>query len=107
MWYLSRGGAVEGPFSEEQLRGMQARGELAGTQLCVVGGSEWKPAETVLSAAPPTQAGWHAPAGQAQVPHNGTAVMQAPPGQPGSYGQPVAAPYGGQPNQPGSYGQPA
>jgi len=114
MWYLSRGGAVEGPFSEEQLRAMQARGELAGTQLCAVGGTEWKPAETVMGPAQPAPqaGGWNpnAPPQGGPPPGyaGGTAVMQATPyGQPGpgQYGAPQGSPYGGpQQGGPPQYG---
>jgi hypothetical protein len=117
MWYVSRGGAVEGPFPEDQLRGALARGELAGTLVCPVGGTEWHPAESALGA-PPAAATYASPpaygapqaGGQYGAPQ-GAPQYGAPQGGPGygaqpqqgapQYGAPAGQPYGAQPQQGG------
>lgn len=48
MWYVTRGGAVDGPVGEDELRAAFARGELADAQVCRVGDSEWLRPETVF-----------------------------------------------------------
>ncbi|MEP7053399.1 MAG: hypothetical protein ABJB12_23750, partial [Pseudomonadota bacterium] len=49
MFYLSRGGAPEGPFEEAHLLGMIESGELADGGVCPVGHSQW----IALKSAPP------------------------------------------------------
>lgn len=61
-WYLSRGGAVEGPLEEQAIVSMIQSGQLKEGNVCAVGSQEWKP----LAAHPPFGAALAAP-GQTQV----------------------------------------
>jgi hypothetical protein len=47
-YYLSRGGASLGPYSEEELRAMLGYGQVQLTdQICAAGGNQWRPLATL------------------------------------------------------------
>jgi hypothetical protein len=99
MWYLHRGGAVEGPYPEDQLRAAFARGELAGTQVCPVGGNAWTTPEAVFGA--PAAPSPYAPSPQqgSVPPMQAAAAVYGPPPHT-AYGPPAPVAW----NQPAPFG---
>ncbi|MEO8902733.1 MAG: hypothetical protein ABI488_11945 [Polyangiaceae bacterium] len=109
MFYLSRGGAPEGPFEEARLLHMIQSGELTDGGVCPVGQNEWIALNAVpmfaqalaARAAPPpaqqpmTQPGYGPAPGAAAEPGYG-----APPAQAGYGPAPTEPGYGPGPTQP-------
>ena len=91
MYYLSRGGAPEGPFEEARLVYMIQSGELTQGGVCAVGQQTWSPLHAVPALAQALAARASAPVyapqgAPAQAPYGAQAVPAQPP-----YGAPIPA----------------
>ncbi len=91
MYYLSRGGAPEGPFEEARLVYMIQTGELTQGGVCAVGQQAWSPLHSVPALAQ-ALAARHAP--QVYGPGPAQPAPQAQGPAPGYAAQPAPAQYG-------------